>query len=178
MNGLHRRWRGRGRGLGAEMPPAQIQFCVLTGHLRREAKLKIYSAVNLPSPALITGNAAAAELDSCYYTARQSNFSPELPPHAIDIESITHWGERKESLSLASYKKSQHITLSDFFSPPSHIQRFGKHSRLWQQKQIKSSLREMQNFDGLARHLCRLPFFVPFFSRLPISNLSPVLTTE
>lgn len=77
------------------MPPAQIQFCVLTGHLRREAKLKIYSAVNLPSPPLITGNAAAAELDSCYYTARQSNFSPELPPHAIDIESITHWGEKK-----------------------------------------------------------------------------------
>lgn len=102
------------------MPPAQIQFCVLTGHLRREAKLKIYSAVNLPSPPLITGNAAAAELDSCYYTARQSNFSPELPPHAIDIESITHWGERKESLSLESQKKSQHITLSDvffFFSP-------------------------------------------------------------
>lgn len=97
------------------MPSAQIQFRVLTGHLPREAKLKIYSAVNLPSLPLITGNAAAAELDSCYYTARQSNFSQELPPHAIDIESITHWGEKKRIPLPRVAEKSQHVTLSDFF---------------------------------------------------------------
>lgn len=100
------------------MPPAQTQFHVLTGHRRREAKLKIYSAGNLPSPALITGNAAAAELDSCYYTARQSNFSPELPPHAIDIESITHWGERDEHTSHEFLRNHNTLHFLTFFSLP------------------------------------------------------------
>lgn len=102
-----------GGGGGKEMPSAQIQFCVLTGHLPREAKLEIYSAVNLPSLPLITGNAAAAELDSCYYTARKSNFSLELPPHAIDIESITHWGWGGDP--SPSSRRRNHVRLSDFF---------------------------------------------------------------
>lgn len=134
------------------------------------------------SPALIMSNAAAAELDSCFNTARQSNLSPSCflmqftHSPALDTLSQRHTGGgggESPSHIYSMYWVLQEMRMHYTFSDDKQSYRnVVSHDSLNKLKVLNGEGRILIGFDSIS--LGFLSLALSFFLRLPISNLSPL----
>lgn len=164
----HYKWIIPTRKKKMHMPPARIQFYILTGHLWLEAKLKIYSAVNLPPQrwlwamlqqrSLIAAIILPDSLISPLAASSCNSHTAQLWIHWVnDILAGGGWitfTHLQYVLGITRNENALHFFWWQTKLP--------KCSQPWQFEQIKSSQWGRQDFDRLWQHLLGFPFFGSF----------------
>lgn len=165
------------------MPPARIQFYILTGHLWLEAKLKIYSAVNLPPQrwlwamlqqrSLIAAIILPDSLISPLAASSCNSHTAQLWIHWVnDILGGGGLGESPShiySMYWVLQEMRMHYTFSD---DKQSYRNVVSHDSLNKLKVLNGEGRILIGFDSIS--LGFLSLALSFFLRLPISNLSPL----